>query len=107
MICTLIGKKLGFITARVPEPSHGDDLFVLWSNMLNGKADDDQAMMDFMIDLWTNFATYHNPKPQDNSWPAYGVEGTTYVILNNAQINLMTDPDRAIRQKLWKQIYAK
>ena len=107
MIWTLIGKKLGLITARVPEPSHGDDLFVLWANLLNGKADDDQAMMDFMVDLWTNFATYHNPTPQDNLWPAYGVEGTTYVVLNNAQISLKTDPDRATRQKLWKQIYAK
>jgi len=107
IIWTIIGKKLGVITERVSEPTHGDDLFVLWVNFLNGNAADDQAMMDFMADLWTNFATFHNPTPDDNSWPAYGVEGTTHVVLNNAQISLKTDPDRATRQKLWKQIHAK
>ena len=107
MIWTLLGKKLGLITDRVSEPSHGDDLFVLFTNLLNGNTAEDHAMTDFMVDLWTNFATFHNPTPNDNSWPAYGVKGTTYVVLDHAQISLKTDPDRATRQKLWKEIYAK
>ena len=105
MIWTLLGKKLGLITDKVPEPSHGDDLFVLWTNILNGNTPEDHAMTDFMVDLWTNFATFHNPTPEDNSWPAYGVKDTTYVVLDHAQISLKTDPDRTTRQKLWKKIY--
>ena len=61
-------------------------------------------MTDFMVNLWTNFATFHNPTPQDNSWPAYGVDGTTYVRLNHGKISLETDPDRSKRQKFWQTI---
>ena len=100
----ILGKKLGLITERVPEPTHGDELWFLFANMLNGNNAEDQAMIDFMADLWTNFAIFHNPTPNDNSWPAYGVKGTTYVILNNAQISLEVDPERTKRQNFLKQI---
>ena len=101
---TIIGKKLGLITERVPEPTHGDELWFLFTNMLNGNTAEDQEMMDFMVELWTNFAIFHNPTPKDNSWPAYGFKGATYVVLNNAQISLNTDLDRAKRQNFWKKI---
>ena len=60
---TIIGKKLGLITERVPEPTHGDELWFLFTNMLNGNTAEDQEMMDFMVELWTNFAIFHNPTP--------------------------------------------
>ena len=31
----------------------------------------DQEMIDFLVELWTNFAIFHNPTPDDNSWPMY------------------------------------
>ena len=100
----ILGKKLGLITERVPEPTHGDELWFLFANMLNGDTPEDQAMIDFMADLWTNFAIFHNPTPKDNAWPAYGVKGTTYVVLNNAQISLEVDPERTKRQSFLKQV---
>ena len=101
---TIIGKKLGLITERVPEPTHGDELWFLFTNMLNGNTAEDQEMMDFMVELWTNFAIFHNPTPKDNLWPAYGFKGATYVVLNNAKISLDTDPERTKRQNFWKKI---
>lgn len=47
-----------------------------------------------MVDLWTNFATYHNPTPDDKSWPAFGINGQTYVRLDHSKIIKETDPER-------------
>ena len=104
LLWTLATKKLGLNTDKAIKPTHGDELWVLFENMLNGNTKEDQDMMDFMVDLWTNFAIHHNPTPKDNSWPAYGVKGTTYVRLNHAKINLETDPERNERQKFWKKL---
>ena len=104
VLWTLITKKLGLNKKKAIKPTHADDLFFLFENMLNGNTKEDKDMMDFIVELWTNFATYHNPTPKDNSWPAYGVKGTTYVRLNHAKINLEIDPERTERQKFWKNI---
>ena len=48
-------------------------------------------MIDFLVELWTNFATYHNPTPNDNFWPMYGTNGHTYVRLDDSEINTNHD----------------
>ena len=57
-------------------------------------SDEDDKMVDFMVELWTNFATFHNPTPDDISWPAYGSNGHTYVRLDHSKIIPETDPVR-------------
>ena len=104
VIWTIVSKKLGLNKEKAIKPTHSDDMFYLFENMLNGNTKEDMDMMDFMIELWTNFAIHHNPTPKDNSWPAYGVKGTTYVRLNHAKISLEIDPERTERQKFWKKL---
>jgi len=64
----------------------------------------DHKMTDFMVDLWTNFATHQNPTPKDNAWPVYGVKGATYVRLENSQLIAKRDPERDERLKFWKKL---
>ena len=59
-----------------------------------------------MVEKWTNFATYHDPTPTDNSWPAYGNNGITYVRLENSKINAQQDKVRDKRLKFWTQIFS-
>jgi carboxylesterase type B len=62
----------------------------------------DQHMIDFTVDLWTNFATHHDPTPKDQYWPAYGVSGQTYVRLQDSKIIKQQDPDREKRLQFWQ-----
>jgi carboxylesterase type B len=64
----------------------------------------DQHMIDFIVELWTNFATHHNPTPKDKSWPAYGVSGQTYVRLEDSKIINQQDPEREKRLQFWKMM---
>ena len=64
----------------------------------------DQKMVDFMVEKWTNFAIYHNPTPQDNTWPPYGSNGITYVRLNDSKIIVQNDKVRDDRLRFWTQI---
>ena len=43
-------------------------------------------MVDFMVEKWANFATYHDPTPKDQAWPAYGTKDVTYVRLDNSKL---------------------
>ena len=61
-------------------------------------------MIDFMVELWTNFATFHNPTPNGNTWPAYGTKGQTYVRLDNSKIILEADPARDKRLSFWQTL---
>ena len=68
-------------------------------------SEEDQKMVDFMVNLWTNFATYHDPTPLDKSWPSYGSENQQkYVRLQNSEIIVETEPLRNERLEFWKQI---
>ena len=59
-----------------------------------------------MVEKWTNFATYHDPTPTDNAWPAYGSNGITYVRLENSKILVQNDKNRDERLTFWKQIFS-
>ena len=65
----------------------------------------DQSMVDFMVDKWTNFAIHNNPTPSDNSWPAYGTNGITYVRLEASKLIAQSDEIRDDRLKFWEQIF--
>ena len=61
-------------------------------------------MVDFMVKLWTNFATHHNPTPKNLSWPKYGTKGATYVRLDDSKIIPEKDIVRDKRLEFWKKI---
>lgn len=64
----------------------------------------DQKMVDLMVELWANFATFHDPTPLDGKWKTFADNGGNYVILKNAQILAQTDPDRSSRLDFWKSL---
>ena len=65
----------------------------------------DQAMIDFMVNLWTNFAKHHNPTPINQTWlPCQEKEQNCYVILDDSKIIAQTDENRQRRIDFWKNI---
>ena len=100
MLWTLFLASQGLYPSEPLGAAHGDELLYLFGKERNVKNERDSAMCDFMTDLWTNFVIHQKPT-LDGSWPAYGVQGTTYVRLDNAQIHLDHDPDRDRRLKFW------
>ena len=52
-----------------------------------------------------NFAIFHNPTPDDNSWPMYGTNGHTYVRLDNSEINTSHNPQVDERMNFWKKMF--
>ena len=57
-------------------------------------------MIDFMVELWTNFATYHDPTPLDHIWSAS--KDNSYVRLVDSKVIADMDPFREERLQFWK-----
>ena len=69
-------------------------------------SEEDQKMVDFMVNLWTNFATYHDPTPINKSWAVYNPENhQKYVRLRSSEIVLGTDQTRNQRLAFWKNVF--
>ena len=62
----------------------------------------DMKMINFMVDLWTNFAKTHDPTPKDHSWPA--TKSNSYVILKNSKIDTQSDAFRDSRVQFWRNL---
>ena len=71
------------------------------SGLLASKDPNDQKMVDFMVNLWTNFAMFHDPTPDDHSWPAYGTNDVTYIRLKNSEIIYERDTVRDANAEMW------
>ncbi len=67
--------------------------------------ENDQKMVDLMVELWTNFATHHDPTPLDHKWSPVD-SSNSYVILKDAQILHEKCPDREKRLAFWKSLEA-
>ena len=105
---TLMKKFVGIHETKSLGVSHADDILYLFDKIFPVSLlpdDRDQEMIDFLVELWTNFATFHNPTPDDNSWPMYRSDGHTYVRLDSSQINTKHNPQVDERLKFWKNMY--
>ena len=74
---------------------------ISFSGLLASKDPNDQKMVDFMVNLWTNFAMFHDPTPDDHSWPAYGTNDVTYIRLKNSEIIYERDTVRDANAEMW------
>lgn len=123
-LAIILGKMLNYHTTKGMGVSHADDLLYLFSSelpftLLPDEAD--QKMSDVFVDLWANFATFHNPTPSketlDNvelvsdsfqslpQWRPYGDQGTKYVRIKDASIVTEPDDDRNSRIAFWHDIF--
>ena len=85
---------------------HSDELLYLFKFELPLRItmlldEQDQNMVDFMVELWTNFAMYHDPTPKDHNWLPYGSKSQSYVRLENSKIIAQPDQARDERLKFW------
>jgi len=107
----LLKKFVGIHTTSGLGVCHADDLMFLFRSsdvlFLDNENQRDQKMVDFMVEKWANFATYHDPTPTDQAWPAYGTKDVTYVRLDNSKIIAQNDPIRDERLKFWKNLFSK
>jgi len=107
----VLKKFVGFHTTSGLGVCHSDDLMFLFRSsdvlFLDNENNRDQNMVDFMVEKWANFATYHDPTPKDQAWPAYGTKDVTYVRLDNSKIIAQSDPVRDERLKFWKILFSK
>ncbi len=78
----------------------------------------DQKMIDFMVDLWTNFAINHDPNARQGQegellsdsltnqpkWLPYGTKDTKYVRLEGSQIIVGPEEKRDKRLRFWQDM---
>ncbi|CAB3246732.1 unnamed protein product [Arctia plantaginis] len=93
-----------------PVTCHADDIFYLFNaNLLPNKVDkksDTFQLMERVIKLWTNFAKYGNPTPDESlgvKWANYTVEKQDYLDIGNKFVP-GTAPN-ADEVKLWDTIF--
>ena len=72
---------------------------------------DDMAMSEVMVDLWYNFAKFHNPTPHSGQEPEKGVwkkaskkRDQNYVLLKDGEIKNAQDPELDKRLKFWRDV---
>ena len=99
----------GFGQSKHLGASHGDSMLHLFkAEMIPFSITNEsyEKMVDLMVTLWTNFATYQDPTPgqEGQKWLQYDAEkGHTYVRLLNGKILDQRDPLRDSRLDFWRQ----
>jgi len=90
---------------------HADELFMMFkahalpTSLL--KSDDDKKVSENLINMWTNFATHHNPTPKDNIWTKFDPKDPKYLEIGSKS-NIMKYPDsHKKRMEEWRKIWEK
>ncbi|XP_075975637.1 juvenile hormone esterase-like [Anticarsia gemmatalis] len=103
-LASLIGSK--------PVTSHADDILYLFNaKLMPAKVDinsDTFKLMEKVMTLWTNFAKYGNPTPDDSlgaNWAPFSSDNQDYLEIGN-QFVAGKAPD-AEELKFWEDIYEK
>ena len=47
---------------------------------------------------------FHDPTPDDHSWPAYGTNDVTYIRLKNSEIIYERDTVRDANAEMWMKL---
>lgn len=90
---------------------HGDELFMMFkANALpisTLRSDDDKRVSQNLINMWTDFATHHNPTPNENSWTRFDPKDPKYLEIGS-KCNTMKYPDsHKKRMEEWGKIWEK
>jgi len=85
---------------------HGDEMIYLFSTKVFNLSEDDWNFSWKMVSLWTNFAIYGNPTPDESpiedvpSWPTFNEIDMPYLVIDKKPsvernyVNTWTSPDR-------------
>jgi len=90
---------------------HGDELFMMFKAgalpTSTVKSKDDKRVSKNLINMWTDFATHHNPTPEDNSWSKFDPKNPKYLEIGS-KCNTMKYPENhKTRMEEWKEIWEK
>lgn len=89
--------------------AHSDDLAYLFTNKIIGKVErpsEAYAMIDNVTKLWTNFARYGNPTPDDSlgaKWTPYKNQEENYFDIDS-KLETKYAPDKE-QVKFWEELY--
>ena len=90
---------------------HFDEIFLMFkANLIPTtllRSVDDQRVSDNLINLWTNFATNHNPTPDDNSWPRFDPKDPKYLEIGSKCNNLKYPENHRQRMEAWREVWEK
>ncbi|CAH2106885.1 unnamed protein product [Euphydryas editha] len=92
-----------------PGASHGDDLFYIFNGNLcpYNIFREDKKIIQYMTELWTNFAKYGNPTPNNSEfpmkWSPSTKEGLKFLYIDSEpRMGPMPNPEA---YNFWKHIY--
>ena len=112
LLVKLASIALGFTFFKTSDGvCHGDELFMMFKANIfpfsTVKSDDDKRVSDSLINMWTDFATHHNPTPINNSWTKFDPKDPKYLEIGSKS-NVMKYPEsHKKRMEEWKQIWEK
>jgi len=90
---------------------HGDELFLMFkANILptsTVKSGDDIRVRDSLINMWTDFATNHNPTPADSSWAIFDPNNPRYLEIGSKSNTMKYPESHKKRMDEWKDIWEK
>jgi len=88
---------------------HGDELFMMFKmNILPFsllKSEDDKKVSENLINMWTDFATYHNPTPKDNNWNKFDPKDPKYLEIGSKSNTMKYPESRRERMEEWREIW--
>ena len=90
---------------------HGDELFMMFKANIfpfsTVKSDEDKRVSDNLINMWTDFATHHNPTPIDNSWTKFDPKDPKYLEIGSKSNEMKYPESHKKRMEEWKQMWEK
>ncbi|XP_046426320.1 esterase E4-like [Neodiprion fabricii] len=98
---------------HLPGASHGDDLgylfyqrILFWRKPVAGS--DDEHVINTMIRLWTNFAKYGNPTPNEDplTWKPVTPDEFNFLNISGRDTRLQINPNQE-RLRFWDEAYQK
>ncbi|XP_031343044.1 uncharacterized protein LOC116170681 [Photinus pyralis] len=85
---------------------HSDDMnyFSCDPNSLKHYSPNDRAMVDRMVNMWTNFAIYGNPTPFDEAWKTVKTNDLEYYAIEGPQGGKMSKRLHSKRADFWRHL---
>ena len=87
---------------------HGDELFMMFTAAALPfsciKSADDRRVSENLVNLWTDFASYHNPTPEDKNWTRFDPKDPKYLEIGSKCNTMKYPEDHKIRMDEWKEI---
>jgi len=86
---------------------HGDELFIMFKGQILpdiARTEQDKRVRKTLIDMWTNFATNHQPT-KDGSWTRFDANNPQYLEIGSERDTMMYPSDHKARMEDFAEMY--